>query len=85
MLIQILDRNHLRIAFRADTQSPWVFSSTFDAGEAFGGIAKFAYPCLVSFTGRGVGFTGWGSGNYPGFQKFQIDYLRFRYGLTREP
>ena len=28
---------------------------------------------------------GWGSGNYPGFQKFQIDYLRFRYGLTREP
>lgn len=84
MLIQIPDRNHLRIAFRADAQSPWVFSSTFDAGQAFGGIAKFAYPCLVSFTGRGVGFKGWGSGNYPGFQKFQIDYLRFRYGLTRE-
>lgn len=82
MLIQIPDANHLRIGFRPDSKSPWIFSSTFDAGKAFGGIARFSYPCLVSFTGRGVGGKGWGSGNYPGFQKFQIDYVRFRYGLT---
>lgn len=83
MLIQIPDANHLRIGFRTDEKSPWVFSSTFDAGKAFGGIAKFSYPCLVSFTGRGVGGKGWGSGNYPSYQKFKIDYLRFRYGLTK--
>ena len=79
MLIQIPDENHLRIGFRTDEDSPWVFSSTFDAGKAFGGIARFSYPCLVSFTGRGVGFKGWGTGNWPNFQKFQIDYLRYRY------
>jgi len=83
MLIQIPDADHLRVGFRRDAKSPWVFSSPFDAGKAFGGIAKFAYPCLVSFTGRGVGGKGWGSGNYPGFQKFRIDYVRFRYGLTK--
>ena len=83
MLIQIPDKDHLRIGFRRDARSPWVFSEPFDAGKAFGGIAKFSYPCLVSFTGRGVGGKGWGSGNYPGFQKFQIDYVRFRYGLTK--
>ena len=83
MLIQIPDKDHLRIGFRTDARSPWVFSESFDAGRAFGGIAKFSYPCLVSFTGRGVGGKGWGSGNYPGFQKFQIDYVRFRYGLTK--
>lgn len=83
MLIQVPDANHLRIGFRTDEKSPWVFSSTFDAGKAFGDMAKFAYPCLFSFTGRGVGGKGWGSGNYPGYQKFKIDYLRFRYGLTK--
>ena len=83
MLIQIPDKDHLRIGFRTDARSPWVFSESFDAGRAFGGIAKFSYPCLVAFTGRGVGGKGWGSGNYPGFQKFQIDYVRFRYGLTK--
>ena len=80
MKIQIPDANRVRIGFRVGKKSPWVFSSTYDAGEAFGGIARFAYPCLVSFTGRGVGFKGWGSGNYPRFQRFKIDYLRFKYG-----
>ena len=83
MLIQIPDKDHLRIGFRADAKAPWKFSSTFDAGKAFGGIARFSYPCLVSFTGRGVGYKGWGSGNWPNFQKFRIDYIRFRYGLTK--
>lgn len=77
------DTDHLRIGFRSGVKAPWQFSSTFDAGKAFGGIARFSCPCLVSFTGRGVGYKGWGSGNWPNFQKFQIDYVRFRYGLTK--
>ena len=82
MLIQVPDEYRLRIGFRADAASPWVFSSTFDARSTLGRITKFGYPCLVSFQGRGVGGKGWGTGNYPNYQKFRIDYIHFRYGLT---
>jgi hypothetical protein len=82
MLIQVPDEYHVRIGLRSGPHSPWTFSSTFDSRETFGRIAKFSYPCLVSFQGRGVGGRGWGAGNFPSYQKFKIDYLQFRYGLS---
>lgn len=42
-------------------------------------IAKLAYPCLVSFQGGWVGQRAWGGGNSPGYQKFLIDYIYYRY------
>jgi len=58
--------------YRTDTKP-------FDASKHFGQIAKFAYPCLVSFQGGWVGQRAWGGGNSPGYQKFLIDYIYYRY------
>jgi len=83
MLIQIPDQTHLRVGFKAAKNDPWTFSKPFDSTKAFGKIAKFAYPALVSFQGGWNGKKGWGAGNYPAYQKFLIDYLYYRYELSR--
>jgi hypothetical protein len=82
MLIQVADDTHLRVGFKARKGDPWVFSRAFDSSKAFGRIAKFAYPALVSFQGGLLGTRGWGAGNYPGYQKILIDYLHYRYGRS---
>jgi len=83
MLIQVVDEYHVRVGFKANKADRWTFSRAFDSSKVFGKIAKLAYPCLVSYTGRNVGGKGWGVGNYPGYQKFLFDYWHYRYGLSR--
>jgi hypothetical protein len=79
MLLQVQDQHQLRIGFKANRADGWTFTKPFDASKHFGKIAKFAYPCLVSFQGGWVGKRAWGGGNYPGYQKFLIDYIYYRY------
>lgn len=82
MLVQVPDETHLRIGFKARQGDRWVFSRAFDSAKSFGKIAKFAYPALVSFQGGLLGTRGWGAGNYPGYQRFLIDHVRYRYGRS---
>jgi hypothetical protein len=80
MLLQVPDPQHARVGFKANRQDRWTFSRPFAASKAFGKITKFAYPCVVSF--QGAGGKGWGTGNYPAYQKFKIDYIHYRYARS---
>jgi len=83
MLIQVLDRSHVRIGFRGKDSEGWTFSETIDTVANFGKkIGSIGYPCLASMQGR-QGAKGWGVGNYPGYQKLLIDYVHLRYGRTK--
>jgi hypothetical protein len=82
MLIQVLDQSHLRVGFKGAASDPWLFSKVLDTEKAFGKkIGKIGYPCLASMQGK-KGDKGWGVGNYPGYQRFLIDYVRFRSGQS---
>ena len=82
MLLQVPDEHHVRVGVKAREQDPWTLSTSFDTSSLFGRIAKFSYPALVSFQGRHVGGKGWGAGNYPTYQRFQIDYLHYQFKLS---
>jgi hypothetical protein len=78
MIVQVLDASHLRVGFKARAADPWLFSKTIDTQATFGKrIGKIGYPCLASFQGA-AGQKGWGVGNFPAYQQFLIDYVRFR-------
>lgn len=48
-----------------------------DTRQALGKtISRIGYPCLASMQGR-QGDRGWGVGNYPRYQQFLLDYVRF--------
>jgi hypothetical protein len=85
MLIQVTDDTHIRVGLRVDGSQPWTLSRPFDTSPVFGKISKFAYPCFVSYQGSHVGGNGWGVGNYPSYQRFLIDYVHFRFGLSTNP
>lgn len=77
MLVQVMDESHLRIGFRAAKSDAWLFSEVLDTEQAIGKkIGKIGYPCLASMQGR-QGDRGWGVGNYPSYQRFLFDYVRF--------
>jgi hypothetical protein len=78
MLVQVPDASHVRVGFRTRAGERWLFSKTLDTRTVFGkSIAKLGYPCLASFQGS-AGQKGWGVGNFPAYQQFIFDYVRFR-------
>jgi hypothetical protein len=80
MLVQVLDTGHVRVGFKARAADAWLFSNTLDLEKSLGkSVARIGYPCLVSLQGAS-GQKGWGMGNYPRYQQFLIDYVRFRSG-----
>jgi hypothetical protein len=80
MLVQVPDASHVRVGFKARAADRWLFSKTLDTQAKFGKpIGKIGYPCLVSLQGVS-GQKGWGVGNYPAYQQFMFDYVRFRTG-----
>jgi hypothetical protein len=81
MLIQIVDKSHVRIGFRANKADKWYLSKVFDTEKSFGTIGEIQTPCIASFQGV-PGEAGWGIGNYPSYQQIFIDYVHFRYGLS---
>ncbi len=83
MLVQVLDSAHVRVGFKARPADAWLFSKTLDTQAAFGTkIAKIGYPCLASIQGA-AGQKGWGAGNFPAYQRFLFEYVRFRSAATR--
>jgi hypothetical protein len=83
MLIQVLDTTHLRVGFRADPQDPWHFSDIFDT-TGWGTLDYIAGTCPVIWQGVPMQ-AGWGTGNHPEYQKFRIDFIRFRFDRTDNP
>lgn len=79
MLIQVIDPYHLRVGFRGDPGQPWFLSEVYDVTEAFGGpIGRFVSGCMDTATGGAWG----GMFGHPTFQRFKIDYIHYRQGLS---
>lgn len=83
MVVQVLDTSHVRVGFKAKADDFWTYSKTLDTEKSFGKkISKIGYPCIASIQGS-AGGKGWGVGNSPGYQRFLIDYVRFRSANTQ--
>ena len=81
ILLQVVDHHTVRVGLKGAEESDWLFSKPFDLSEALeGDIKKFQLPAQVIYTD----VKGSGVGNYPQLQKFLIDYVRYRYGLTEK-
>jgi hypothetical protein len=79
MLIQCLDRSHVRLGFRANASDRWWLSDPCDVKAALGAeMGTFGMHCWSTTTGRMYGAQPGG----PMYQKFLVDYVRYRYGLT---
>ncbi len=79
MLIQCIDASHVRLGFRTSDNEKWLLSREFDAAESLGGpIGAFGMHCWSTTTGKMYGAPAGG----PMYQKFLIDYVHYRYGLT---
>ena len=75
MLIQCVDSRHVRLGFRARPQDPWFLSKVLDMGKEIG---RFDMHDWSSATGEMYGAPPGG----PMYQKFLIDYVHYRYGLS---
>ncbi len=82
MLVQLIDRSHVRVGFKTAAGDAWIFSRTFDTTNLFGDVAQIQLPEFVSAQGNQFEI-GWGAGNYPRFQQFLIQYIHFRYGMAQ--
>ena len=81
MLIQIVDPSHVRIGFRARKGDPWYLSQPCDVTDALDGpIGKLGQHAWGTVTGRAFG----APPGSPMFQKFLIDSIEYRYGLSTE-
>jgi hypothetical protein len=79
LLIQCLDASHVRLGFRASSKDRWHLSDIYDTKKELGfEIGEFGMHCWSTTTGRMYG-AGPGA---PMYQKFLIDYVHYRYGIT---
>jgi hypothetical protein len=82
MLIQCVDDAHVRLGFRAKASDPWFLSDVYDVRKDLGTtLGGFDMHCWSTTTGRMYGARPGG----PMYQKFLIDYVHYRYGLSPEP
>ncbi len=79
MLFQMVDRDHLRVGFRGALNAPWFFSDVFDVRPAMPGGRIQWWQLGVWSTSTSV--LGGGTGG-PAYQKFLVDYVDYRFGLT---
>jgi hypothetical protein len=79
MLIQCIDDAHVRLGFRASANDPWIMSEVYDVQKDLGTrLGGFDMHCWSTTTGRMYGAPAGG----PMYQKFLIDYVHYRNGLT---
>jgi len=84
MLLQWLDRQHVRVGFKALPDDPWHFSEIYDYsvnfqdGEELDG--NFIQADWTTSTGKDWG----GMEGCPIYQQILIDYVDYRYGTTSE-
>jgi hypothetical protein len=79
LLIQCLDASHVRLGFRATSADPWFLSEIYDTKKDLGfEIGEFGMHCWSTTSGRS-----WGAQpGAPMYQKFLIDYIHYRYGIS---
>jgi hypothetical protein len=81
MLIQIVDRSHVRLGFRASREDPWYLSKRYDVTPVLGGpIGMFDQHAWSTVTGERWGAPPGG----PMYQRFLVDYIYYRFGLSAE-
>lgn len=81
MLIQIIDDSHVRVGFRSDPDMKWYLSEILDVSDALDGpIGQFDQFAWSTVTGHRWGAPLGG----PMYQRFHIDYVRYRYGLSTD-
>lgn len=80
MLIQIIDKAHVCMGFKADANDAWRLSQVYDVRAKLGQeMAILWQHCWSTVTGRR-----WGAQpGTPMYQKFLIDYVHYRYGLSQ--
>lgn len=79
MLIQCLDASHVRLGFRGSPHDAWLLSDVYDTQKDLGfEIGEFGMHCWSTTTGRMYG----ARPGAPMYQKFLIDYVHYRYGLS---
>ena len=80
MLIQVIGRDQFRVAFKDKEKSPWYFSKKFTLSESNTlKLSKLGMGTWSTVTGLRWGAPPGG----PMYQKFMIDYIRYRYGTTQ--
>ena len=79
MLIQCVDHTHVRLGFKAAAADPWLLSQVYDASKDLGTeIGRFDMHSWSSATGEMYGAPPGG----PMYQKFLVDFLHYRNGLS---
>ena len=79
LLIQCIDASHVRLGFRATPADAWCLSEIYDTQKELGyEIGEFGMHCWSTTSGRSWGARPGG----PMYQKFLIDYVHYRYGLS---
>lgn len=80
-LIQVLSTSQFRVGLKAKPEDHWYFSQPFDGQEALDGpVSRLGMGCWSTVTGRNWG----GLPGSPMYQTFLIDYIKYRYGLTKQ-
>jgi hypothetical protein len=81
MLIQCVDRQHVRLGFKGAEAEPWHLSQLCSASEVLGkNLGRFDMHCWSSTTGEMYG----APPGCPMYQTFLIDYVRYRDHLTAQ-
>ncbi len=79
MLIQCVDDKHVRLGFRARDDEAWLLSRPDDVSPLLHGpIGAFGMHCWSTTIGKMYG----APAGSPMSQKFLIDYVHYRYGLS---
>ena len=82
MLVQFMDERRVRVGFRAREGDRWQFSEPADLEAVLGRpVERLIFiawnaACAEPPDGERVGF--------PLYQQYRWDYVRYRYGLTKE-
>lgn len=81
LLMQVIDTSHVRLGYKAKEQDDWYMSNVCDLKEKLGGqVMQYGphHAWSICTSPR------WGGENgLPSYQRFLIDYIRYRYGLSQ--
>jgi hypothetical protein len=84
MLVQWIDLSHVRLAFKANAQDAWYFSQIFDYSTIMHTSETISGNLIQSDWSTTSGSEWGGLDGCPIYQKFMIDYVHYRYGLTSD-
>ena len=77
-LFQVIDTEHVRMAFKANPGDPWYFSEVYTFPKGIDEITEFGCIMWDTVTGRHFGLPP----GTPVYQQFLFDHIYYRYGLS---